>query len=77
MVKGDKDRQSWCINISIFNRLFINVLCLKSNWFDLKLKILNFDWRQEIILIVVIVTLFHVAHSKYYFAKYLSFCCLF
>ena len=35
--------------ILIFNRRLINtILCFKSNWFDLKLKILNLNWRQEI-----------------------------
>ena len=38
--------------------LINNTLSLKSNWFDLKLKILNLDWRQEIIII---------AFWKYYF----------
>ena len=39
--------------ISIFDgHLMNNSLCLKSNGFDLRLKISNLDWHQEIILIV-------------------------
>ena len=39
--------------IALFNRCPINIfLCFKSNWFDLRLKILNLDWGQEFMLIV-------------------------
>ena len=38
--------------VSIFNkRLINNISCFKLNLFDLKLKILNSDWRQEIVAI--------------------------
>ena len=42
---------SWNFN-TVFNRCLINnILYFKSNWFELKLKKINLNWRQEIILI--------------------------
>ena len=37
---------------TVFNRCLINnILYFKSNWFELKLKKINLNWRQEVILI--------------------------
>ena len=53
--------------VSIFNkRLINNISCFKLNLFDLKLKILNSDWRQEIVAIAFKKKKFHVTHPKYY-----------
>ena len=52
-----------------------NILCFKSNWFDLKLKILNLVWFQEIILLYF-QSIFSCGTPKILFGKYWNSCFL-
>ena len=59
--------------ILVFNRRLINnILCFKPNWFDLKLKILNLHWRQEIMHIVFYFT-WHTQNIVWEIIKFLGY----
>ena len=59
--------------VSVFKRILINnISWFKSSWFYVMLKILNFDWHQEIMLIVFWKHYF-TWHTQKFISEYTKF----
>ena len=60
--------KSWCTKFQYSIDLYLihNISCFKSNWFNLNLNILNLDWLQEIIIILLFLKTshMHIWHTR-------------